>query len=1369
MPTFSIDDVRETFTADVSSFIGRIEDGARLLLEAPPLSTWTGGDDQTSEPRPDGRPLFEIISELGHAIVGTTSLVGADSLTDSARTLEVLALDGHQAFVDLDRCLTRARRVAVQCSEGARRMRSMLELELGKRASEALWESMEWVESVTGRAPETEVVASGAATVVVEGEDTAKTAAATAAEGHGEAPASVGAGVGEALSQGGGLGEFSFDDQDVPAPALSAELREIFDEEARSAVTAIQDELRALRTNPASGATAANLERLFHTLKGAAATVGLAEISDIAAALQERMEGVVEAGAPVPADFVDELVGDINEMLRVAGLPPIDLGMDRDGPADEDRATAATREAHAFFLEEARAALPEVTRAIPALSDADPQAAARARDELGRLFHRIKGSALIVGETAIGEESERLQLLMEQEETSQVSAVAETEVWLALLRSRLSGAPASADAAAEPTARGARAAGGGMVRHPVQMSVNPELGEAFMQECGELMESIDRELLSIEESNQPKEVVDTLMRHVHTLKGVVNTVGLAPTGEMLHHVEDLLEGLAEAPILPPMRAVATLLFAVQGDVRKHLKQGREGFVEMDLPRLDARIARLLGRSKTVSGDEPTGASLAGLTVGAHTGGQVSASVAPGASIHSIHSANSVLGVRSDEGPSRSAASDNHDDQAARRTIRVATDRLDALMNLAGELVVSRSRMLTRVGTLRAVQQEIQFGHKRLVETIDGFSEEHEFATLSGGAHQRGSGSGRARAPEVVAAPAAKGADSGTAATQGTSGAALDADGRDMAGELESFGELELDRYEDIQILSRRLTEMTSDFSEMNLQLARNLAAFNDDSEIVGRIVTAIQGEVTRARMVPLDQLFTRLRLPVRDAATRENKEIRVAVEGADVHIDKTIADALFQPMLHLVRNSAVHGIERPATRERTGKSGTGIITLRARQESGQIVVEVADDGGGLDLDRLKARGVAMGLIAAETPLSDPTIPELVFVAGLSTRDQAGAVSGRGVGCDVVRRSVERLNGTIRVESRAGRGTIFVITLPVTLAITKALIVRHGDRTYAIPMHFAERIVDAQEEALIESAGIHRIKIDDAFLSVKRLEQFFQTDAETSKMGPVLLLRVGTSRTVLQVDAVLGQEEIVVKSLGDVLAGHPIFAGVTVRGSGELSLIVDVPGLLQDRARKAGTAGEERRRSVARRQPGASAGAAVAADAAAERTGRPAATQLPSAASLEPSRPLRVLFIDDSLSVRKFAQITLAELGADVTVAVDGVDGLAKIREGSFDLVFTDLEMPRMHGFELIRQIRFLPAYRDLPIAVVTSRSGTKHQQQARALGATAYLTKPFTAQNLDAILKRWGRRGAAAAVSASGEGTSATDSQASRRGDGTLS
>jgi chemosensory pili system protein ChpA (sensor histidine kinase/response regulator) len=223
---------------------------------------------------------------------------------------------------------------------------------------------------------------------------------------------------------------------------------------------------------------------------------------------------------------------------------------------------------------------------------------------------------------------------------------------------------------------------------------------------------------------------------------------------------------------------------------------------------------------------------------------------------------------------------------------------------------------------------------------------------------------------------------------------------------------------------------------------------------------------------------------------------------------------------------------------------------------------------------------------------------------------------------------------------------------------------------------------------------------------------------------VLLLRVGDHRHALEVDAVTGQEEIVVKALGPFLAGHPLFAGVTVRGSGELVLILDVAGLIAgaQRGTKARPAAERPARPLPRRAPA------------------PALLADPPTSSASAAPALRALFIDDSLSVRKFAEITLKGLGVDVTLAIDGVDGLNKLREGTFDVVFTDLEMPRMHGFELIGELRFLPAYKDLPIIVVTSRSGQKHQQQARAVGATDYLTKPFSAQMLEAALKRWVRK-----------------------------
>jgi chemosensory pili system protein ChpA (sensor histidine kinase/response regulator) len=1306
MAGFSIDDVRETFNTDVSSLLTRIEEGAQLLL----------GPTGLVEPSlrlPDGRPIFEALADVGHAIGGTTSLVGVESLTESARALEELARGGQEMLVQIEEGMARARETARLCLQGVGRMRGMLQLELAHRSSEAIWESLEWLDAVNARS-EGGAAKRGEATATAAGtEEPPSQAQATdepppstfsfeigpdtegvlaAAEARGDQPV-LAPGL-EDVSQ------FAFEEDVVPS--AGAELRLVFDQEAREALRSVRRELQALAGDPGNVASAGNLERLFHTLKGAAATVGLAEVSAAAARLQGTVEELLESGTPASPAFCQSLLEQVNLMLAIARLPALSLEAEEAeaaaGPAAAADAAFTVEQAHGFFVEEATQIVEEASALLATVAEGEPAAAEHLRAELGRIFHRLKGSALIVGEGAISEQAEQLQNLFERpgEPAPVEELVRQTETGLAAVTARLT--RPSATEQPEPQGKRRRAAEPRPVRQAVKVEFNRELWEAFLQECKDVLEATDKELLALEESEQPKQSLEALMRYCHTLKGMVNTVGLTPTGQMLHRVEDLLEALMAAAILPPMRTLATFLLGVQGEVRQHLRDAHQGWVETNLPRLEARIARLLGKPRPFGEDGPAGASLAGMT-GGHTG---VGPTEPGASIHSIHSARSL---RSD---GRSHSGPSQDDDLDRRYIRVATDRLDALMNLAGELVVNRSRLLSRVTTLRSLQQGLGFGSRRLLETVEDFREDHEFANLGG--RRRTPRRGRPEAAAMVA--------------RATGGA----ERREPLPAWENFSELELDQYEDIHILSRRLTEMTGDFSEMTGDMARSLAAFNDDSDQFGRIVTGIQSEITRARMVPLDQLFTRLRLPVRDAAAREGKEVRVAVEGAEVHIDKTIADALMQPMLHLVRNAVVHGVESSSTRERAGKPPIGTVTLRARQESGQIVVEVSDDGGGLDLERLRARGVAMGLIAAETPLSDSTVRDLVFAPGLSTRAQAGAVSGRGVGCDVVRRSVERLNGTIRVESTQARGTTFVVTLPVTLAITKALIVRQGERTYAIPLHFAERIIDAEEEALIHSAGIHRIKVDGAFLTVGRLDQHFGMATAPSTRGPVLMLRVGTARTALQVDAVLGQEEVVVKSLGDILTGHPLFAGVTIRGSGELVLIVDVPGLLEKRGENAGE-GRNRRLAPARRPDGVAGEApGTALDAAGERAAAPVRTG-----------PLKVLFIDDSLSVRKFAQMTLHSLGVEVTLAVDGLDGMAKLREGSFDVVFTDLEMPRMHGFELIRELRFLPSYHDLPIVVVTSRSGQKHQQQARALGATEYLTKPFTAQSLDAVLKRWGR------------------------------
>jgi chemosensory pili system protein ChpA (sensor histidine kinase/response regulator) len=1088
--------------------------------------------------------------------------------------------------------------------------------------------------------------------------------------------------------------EFSFDDPPGSAarlvnrdaepgdlrhsPAIAAELAEIFQQEARESLIALQGHFEALRVRPADLAALGHIERIFHTLKGAAATVGLREISQLALGLQRRVEELIEGAIPVDASLLDELQQHTKALLRAAGISDVVSTRPR-APSAEDVATA-----EAAFDAEARQICAQALSLGAQLGHDGGAHDGDVRAELGRLFHRLKGSALVSTRASVATDAAELQrqaargtLTLEALRTT-VGHIRTAIGDVDAAPSALSGGPASASSLA--------------TREPVLIRAEPEVWEAFCTECSDLLEELDKAVLALEESPQPKRALELVLRLIHTLKGAVNTVGLGPVGAELHRIEDFLETLAESPILPPIRQIASFLLRAQADVRRNLRLAPQGYVETSLSALEERIVSVLHGTAPKAQREPQS-----------------------------RDAQSQRSNPADSHQSQgSARSDQGLDAREKRVIRVATARLDALMNLAGELVVSRSRLGDRVGKLRALQTELGSSRRRLIETVERFREEHEFSV-----GQRPLRSEPAAAPTTEPAP------------------------------WSAFGELELDRYDDVNVLSRSLTEITDDLNETNTLLFRELSTFADDSEAFGRLVSGIQGEVTRARMVALEVVFSRLRLPVRDAAERDGKDVRVETVGELVSMDKTIADALFAPMLHLVRNAVGHGIEPAARRQKAGKEPTGTVTLTAREEAGQISLEVRDDGAGLDLEALRARGVKMGLVAESTPLTDPSIRDLVFAPGLSTRAKAGDVSGRGVGCDVVRRAIERLNGTIRVETRAGKGTSFHITLPITLAITKALVVRDKGVAYAIPLHFADRILGVDEATIVESAGHNRIKLDGGIFIVRSLDALLAgeegADAESGPLsrGPVIALRIGDRRVFVQVDAVVGQEEIVVKSLGELLSGHESFAGVTIRGSGELVLIVDVRALVSPVAQGADlSASPEPSPEGVGLQRSKEELARVAAPAATERAQNderervlqrtPVLAAVPRGAQVR--NRIRVLFADDSLSVRKVAERTLQALGVEVTLAVDGVEAMSKLREGSFDILFTDLEMPRMHGYDLIRELRFVPSYKDLPVVVVSSRSAQKHQDQARALGATDYITKPFTQQALDAALTKWCKR-----------------------------
>ena len=1095
---------------------------------------------------------------------------------------------------------------------------------------------------------------------------------------------------------------------------VDPELVAIFRSEASEGLMALRGHMQALQ-NQLDQARIVHVERILHTLKGAAATVGLEHVSELASTLQQKCERVLEGEAELDKDLVEALEEGVRKLVAGAGLT-VERAPDgaSGGSVDENQSMSGDESpaapAPAFFLDEARAACKSADELVESLKTAAVERKPELLRELRAIAHRLKGSALVVRANDVANEAARLQTVCEQDIS--IVDMREVQALLGRIAAIVGGAPKPKKAPRAPKE--------GAIRVEVP-ATDGELWESFLQECAELLDALDRNIFTLEDSEQPKHVLTDLFRTIHTLKGALTTIGLAPTGAELHEVEDFIERLLEATVLPPLAEVTNLLLEAQKSVRRALKQAPSGSVETIIEDIQARIHSLL-RSR--------GPIVIDSSLGGDTGASISRdsqdsrdsrdSRDSGDSLESVGGSQGSVGSMGSKGSRGSKGSKDSGDEFAseeRRFIRVSTDRLDSLMNLAGELVASRSRLMTRVSMLRGLQEELSRSRSRLVHTVETFREEHEFANIGTGAAMMKVSTTTTTTQRTVTMTA----DGGTVVSNGSG-----ADGV-------TFGALELDEYEDVNILARILAEIGSDFNDVHREMSRQLGSFTDDSEAFGSIVSGIQAEVTRARMVPLDILFTRLRLPVREAAGREKKEVRVNTYGADVNLDKTIVDSLFGPMLHLVRNAVAHGIEAPQVRAAHRKDRTGTLSLGARQESGQIVIEIEDDGGGLNLEALRAKGIAMGLVSSDVAVDDPVVKDLVFASGLSTHKTADAISGRGMGGDVARRVIERLNGDIRVETVKGKGTKFFITLPLTLAITRALIIKVGSRSYAIPLYFAEHIIDAEQAMIVEAAGVRRVKVNDAFMPLRTMTEIFREHEVTNPRGPVLLLRVGDQRAAIQVDAVIGQEEIVVKSLGDLLAGHPFFAGAMVRGAGELLLIVDVPGIMGSEGR----ARTGKAPTVQRELPGANDDAVGPALPAPTDGSIDSNDPVVQAIAPAPQKSrLRVLFVDDSLSVRKVAEQMLEAAGIDVTVAVDGVDGLAKLRNSSFDLVFTDLEMPRMHGFDFIREIRFLPAFKHLPVVVVSSRSGQKHREQGKAAGATEYLTKPFSAQTLLGALKR---------------------------------
>jgi chemosensory pili system protein ChpA (sensor histidine kinase/response regulator) len=460
----------------------------------------------------------------------------------------------------------------------------------------------------------------------------------------------------------------------------------------------------------------------------------------------------------------------------------------------------------------------------------------------------------------------------------------------------------------------------------------------------------------------------------------------------------------------------------------------------------------------------------------------------------------------------------------------------------------------------------------------------------------------------------------------------------------------------------------------------------------------VQQELMRMRAVPFANLTERLHRVVRQAARELDKQAELEIEGAEVELDRSVLERIGAPLEHMLRNALAHGIESPSQRAAAGKPETGRIVLALRQEANEIALVLSDDGAGIDLARLHQKAIDKSIVSKTQQLTDAEKAQLIFASGLSTAEAVTELAGRGVGMDVVRNEIATIGGRIDIATTRGQGTSFAVYLPLTLAVTQAVLIRSGGGFFALSTAMVEQVLRVRSDEMANLYAAKRVEFQGRNYPLHSLAHMFggAVSAELQNYNSVLLLRSGIQRIALHVDELLGNQEIVVKNLGPQLARMAWIGGATVLADGSIVPLIN-PVVLARRT-LSGVPDFEHTTLVPH-LPG---------------RGQPADTAAPV-----------IMVVDDSLTVRKITSRLLEREGYQVVTAKDGLDALQLMRETLPAVMLVDIEMPRMDGFDLTRNVRGDPKTSHIPIIMISSRTADKHRSQAAALGVNAFLGKPY--------------------------------------------
>ena len=823
---------------------------------------------------------------------------------------------------------------------------------------------------------------------------------------------------------------------------------------------------------------------------------------------------------------------------------------------------------------------------------------------------------------------------------------------------------------------------------------DPEVAAIFCEEASELLEASQSALQAWNAAPAAGDHLASLKRSLHTFKGGARMAGVSAMGDLSHELESLIVqiGLGAASGDQRARAIAQEALDELARMREQVAGGRAAVPATALIGRIQAIARGVEVATEPAPAPPVieaaapptpvpappvrpveAVALPPVPPPPPAAPVVSALAPPAPSEPSEPSetiAPVVLKPAAPVPPGREPVAGAERGEMA----RVSAELLDELLNHAGEVSITRARLEQQLGLVDFNLAELSRTVTRLKEQLRKLEIETEAQVL----HRHDQ----------------------------------------EPGHRQGFDPLELDRYSSIQQYSRALAESANDVASLQQLLESLVGETQNQLQLQARTVTELQNGLMRTRMVSFQRHVQRLARIVRQAAADTDKRAELVVEGAAGELDRQVLDRMLPPFEHLLRNAVVHGIETPEERRTRGKSATGRINLRLQREGAEVIVEVSDDGAGMNLSAIRDKGVALGLIQPDQTLTDDDVMQLVLEPGFSTAGALTQQAGRGVGMDVVATEIKKLGGALHMDSKPGQGTRFTIRLPLTLAVSHALVVRTGDEYYALPLPTIEGVVRLPRDEVAahlrsESAtftyGEHKYRLQPLAVFVgMESSPIPETDAAI----PVVLVRAGEHSTGLVADELIGSREIVVKPIGPQISSIRGISGATILSDGRVVIILDITALVRAEWRVRAAAAPLRERG---------------------------------------DRRTFALVVDDSITVRRVTQRLLERNGMRVMTARDGADAMALLADQVPDIILLDIEMPRMDGYEVAAQVRADPRLQDVPIIMITSRVGEKHRAHAIELGVEDYLGKPYQeSQLIDAIAPLVARRRAAAQMSGAG-------------------